>query len=76
METVPDGAATGMGLLAFMLILIAWTLVIVVPFWKIWKRTGHSGAWGILAMLPAVNFIALWVLAFKEWPALRDRDRQ
>ena len=41
---------------------------------KIWKRTGHSGWWGLLMMVPLVNIISLWVLAFKDWPALRGRE--
>ena len=45
----------------------------VIPYWKIWQRTGHSGAWGLLMLVPLANLISLWVLAFKEWPALRGR---
>ena len=26
--------------------------LMVIPFWKIWQRTGHSGAWGLLALVP------------------------
>jgi O-antigen ligase len=51
-----------------LLILLA---LVVVPYWKIWKRTGHSGAWGLLMLVPLANVISLWVLAFKEWPALK-----
>ena len=47
----------------------------VVPYWKIWSRTGHAGAWGLLMLIPLANIISLWVLAFKDWPALRDRNR-
>ena len=45
-----------------------------VPYWKLWSRTGHSGAWGLLMLVPVVNLISLWVLAFKDWPALRGRQ--
>ena len=57
---------------AFLAVLLA---LMVIPFWKIWQRTGHSGAWGLLALVPLANLISLWVLAFKDWPALRDRNR-
>jgi hypothetical protein len=53
------------------LILLA---LVVIPYWKIWQRTGHSGAWGLLMLVPFVNIISLWVLAFKEWPALGGRE--
>lgn len=51
-----------------LLILLA---LVVAPYWKIWSRTGHSGAWGLLMLIPLANIISLWVLAFKDWPALR-----
>jgi hypothetical protein len=57
----------------FVLILIA---LVVIPYWKIWQRTGHSGAWGLLMIVPFANIVSLWVLAFKEWPALRERGRE
>ena len=55
------------------LILLA---LLVVPYWKIWQRTGHSGAWGLLMLVPLANLISLWVLAFKRWPALGETDRR
>jgi hypothetical protein len=57
---------------AGVLILLAYILI-VIPYWKIWQRTGHLGAWSLLMFVPLANLISLWVLAFKEWPALRGR---
>jgi hypothetical protein len=57
------------------LFIIALIGLVVIPYWKIWQRTGHSGAWGLLMVVPFVNIVSLWVLAFKRWPALGDRDR-
>ena len=62
----------GFGMLAFFAGILA---LMVIPYWMLWKRTGHSGAWGLLMLVPLANVISLWVLAFKEWPALRDRNR-
>lgn len=42
----------------------------VIPYWKIWSRTGHSGAWSLLMLVPIANLISLWVLAFKKWPSV------
>lgn len=42
----------------------------VIPYWKIWSRTGHSGAWSLLMIVPVANLVSLWVLAFKQWPAV------
>ena len=46
--------------------------LVLVPFWKIWRRTGHSGGWALLMLVPVANIISLWVLAFKKWPAVSD----
>ena len=62
------------GFPALVIILIGLALIIV-PYWKLWSRTGHSGAWALLMLVPLANIISLWVLAFKEWPALRGRGR-
>ena len=71
-ETFDYHAYTGgIGIIP-LLILLA---VLVVPYWKLWSRTGHSGAWALLMLVPLANIISLWVLAFKEWPALRGRGR-
>jgi len=67
----PRDVFLGIGVLAFYAVVVA---VIVIPFWMIWKRTGHSGAWGLLALVPLANVIALWALAFKKWPAVDGRE--
>lgn len=55
--------------LLFSLIVMA---IIVVPFFQLWKRTGHSGWISLLMLLPLVNLLMLYVLAFKDWPVLKQ----
>ena len=43
-------------------------VVIVLPFWKIFAKAGFSGWLGLLMIVPLVNLIALYVLAFSDWP--------
>ncbi|MBD3626289.1 MAG: DUF805 domain-containing protein [Rhodobacteraceae bacterium] len=45
-----------------------WAIVIVAPFYALWRRTGHSGWLALLMLVPVVNLIMLYVLAFKRWP--------
>ena len=52
--------------LVLMLVMAA---VIVVPYWKIWSRTGHSGWLSLLMLVPILNVVMIYVLAFKSWPA-------
>lgn len=50
------------------LILIIYVAIIVVPFWRIFKKAGYTGALSLLALIPLVNIILLWVFAFSKWP--------
>ena len=70
----PNVPAGGFGAFDALFIVVLLVLV-VVPYWKLWQRTGHSGAWGLLMVVPLVNIISLWVLAFKRWPALDGGER-
>ena len=71
-QVTVHGWTGGFGLIPI-LILVA---LMVIPYWKLWQRTGHSGFWGLLMIIPLVNIISLWVLAFKRWPALGETDRR
>lgn len=61
------------GLPALVPMLIGGALLLA-PFYQLWKRTGHSGWLCLLMLVPLVNLISLYALAFKEWPALRGRS--
>jgi hypothetical protein len=69
-ETTVHTWTGGFGLIPILILLV----LVVIPYWKIWQRTGHSGAWGLLMLVPLANIISLWVLAFKKWPALGGRE--
>jgi len=43
-----------------------------VPVSRILRRLGFSGWWTILAFIPWINVIGLWVIAFVRWP--KDRE--
>ena len=60
--------APGMGFGGLIWIAIMAALV-VIPFWQLWSRTGHSGWISLLMVIPLVNIVMLYVLAFKAWPA-------
>jgi hypothetical protein len=57
----------GFGLFQLLFIL-AYILLFMVPVWKIVSKAGFSGAWALLALIPLVNIIMLWVFAFVRWP--------
>ena len=49
-------------------------LSILLPFFKILKRTGHSPVWCILGLFPFLNVVCLWIFAFKPWPIDRGAE--
>jgi hypothetical protein len=59
----------GLGPLHFVVIAV----LLVIPFWKLFSKAGHSGWLSLLMLLPLVNVLALYYLAFSDWPALRNR---
>lgn len=46
-------------------------LILIIPFWRLFSKAGYSGWWSLLMLIPLVNLIALYVLAFSNWPVLR-----
>lgn len=56
------------------LILLLWAAVIILPFWKIFSKAGFSGWLSLLLLVPVVNLIVLYVIAFARWPARRFPD--
>ncbi len=44
-------------------------LALVPPYWKIFERSGWHPALSLLMVVPFVNLILLWVVAFKKWPS-------
>ena len=50
------------------IIVAAFMAVFIIPTAKILRRTGHSGWWSLLYLVPLLNIIALWVFASVKWP--------
>jgi hypothetical protein len=44
---------------------------VVYPVARILSRIGFSPLWSIVMFVPLVNLIALWILAFTDWPGRR-----
>ena len=58
--------------LLFLTVLLGGTIVQIWLFYRIYKRAGYNGWWGLLSLIPGIGmFIALVVLAFDTWPIHR-----
>lgn len=55
-----------------------WLIVLLVfvlpifPLWRIFKRTGRSGAWSLLLFVPFAYIPLFFFLAYARWPAFED----
>ena len=45
-------------------------IFIIIPFWKIFERSGHSGWWSLTQIVPVLNIFILFFLAYAKWPAM------
>ena len=48
--------------------LVVYAVLIIVPFWRIFPRAGWPSALSLLMIVPLLNLLLLWGLAFKRWP--------
>lgn len=45
------------------------SLIWIIPFWVIFKRTGMAAGWSLLLIIPMLGLlICLLILAFRDWP--------
>lgn len=65
-------AALGAGLFIWVIIMLLMIVFAVIVWWKIFSKAGYSGAMGLLMFVPVANLIVLCILAFGEWPILRE----
>ena len=52
---------------------VALIVVMVLPVWFFAlsaKKAGYAPWWALLGLVPVLNVIALYLFAYKEWPAL------
>ncbi|MFT7113016.1 MAG: hypothetical protein ACI9PC_001637 [Porticoccaceae bacterium] len=44
-------------------------MLVVVPVYRICQRAGYSGWLGLLILVPMVNLVLLYFIAFSDWLA-------
>lgn len=52
--------------------MIIFAVLLVIPFWRICERAGYPGITALLILIPLINLIFLYWLAFAEWPSRRS----
>ena len=56
-----------------LIIVLVLAALYLVPISKILTRTGFNGWLCLLALVPLLNLVMLWVFASTPWPALPGR---
>lgn len=57
-----------------LLIMLIAAIIVIIPFWRIFAKAGYSSWLSILMIIPFVNIIMLYFLAFANWPILKERN--
>lgn len=60
------------GLLTAVTFILTFLYFFGLLWWRIFAKAGHNGALGLFMLIPFVNLIMLYVLAFREWPIQRE----
>ncbi len=58
--------------LAIIMIGGALALLLMIPWFFIYKKAGFHPAMGCLMFIPIVNLVMMFILAFTEWPIERE----
>lgn len=56
----------------FVLVGLIVTVIKVLVFCKIFSKAGYCWALGLLMLVPIANIIMVFVLAFADWPILKE----
>ncbi|MDQ7007092.1 MAG: hypothetical protein Q9Q40_07655 [Acidobacteriota bacterium] len=54
-------------MMVVLLALLGWSLLLVWPAWKLCTRLGFPGWFGLAILVPLLNVIALYYVAFSAW---------
>ena len=57
------------------LMMLVMAAVIIVPFWFIFSKAGHPKWLSLLMVVPLVNVLLVYYLAFSRWPALEQDNK-
>tara|TARA_R110001583_G_scaffold767_1_gene7092 strand:+ start:4639 stop:4890 length:252 start_codon:yes stop_codon:yes gene_type:complete len=57
------------------LMMLITAVIVILPFWFIYSKAGYSKWLSLLMVVPIVNVIMLYFLAFSKWPSQRDSNK-
>ena len=57
-----------------LLVLCGVSIFLVLPFWMICSKAGFPGWISLAVLVPVLNLVLLFFLAFADWPALQGQS--
>jgi len=63
---------SGCFLFFFIIFFLAVTVLMVWAYCKIFQKAGYHWALGLLTLVPIANVVIFLVLAFADWPILKE----
>jgi hypothetical protein len=54
-------------IVAGLMVIFVFLPAFIIPYWKIFSKAGFAGALSLLMVVPLVNLIVLYIVAFSEW---------
>ena len=75
--TAAFGGLVAAGAVFFVIVLVLVTILVAtvikaVIFCRIFYKTGHHWAMGLLTLVPIANLVMLLILAFCDWPIQKE----
>jgi len=67
METDMTGFGVAEVSIWHIVILLALVILTILPFWKIFSEAGFSPWLSLLMLVPIINFLVLYYVAFAKW---------
>lgn len=64
-----------MELPVILILIFVFAILVVLPYWKIFGKAGFSPWISVLMLIPVVNIVLLYFLAFADWPSLQQLRR-
>ena len=69
-DVAPAVAVAATLLVVFFIFIV---LIVGLILWcKIFSKTGYGWAFGLLMFVPIANLVMLFILAFGDWPILKE----
>lgn len=66
-NSLSNAALTPEVLLLVLIFVLMMVVIGILPYWKIFSKAGFSGWISLLMLLPLVNLVVLYVVAFSNW---------